>query len=129
LLGDAIEAPLVLVSAPAGSGKSTALSGWLQRREGMNAWYSLERDDNDTALFWPSLASALALPEATELRAARDVARALFDQERSPGSPPTVLVLDDYHTITNLAVHTGVDQLVVEAPASLRLVSTLSTKP
>jgi LuxR family maltose regulon positive regulatory protein len=32
------------------------------------------------------------------------------------------LVLDDYHLITNPAVHAGVDQLLVEAPAALRLV-------
>ena len=53
---------------------------------------------------------------------ARDVARALFAQDRPRAAPPTVLVLDDYHTITNPAVHAGMDQLVVEAPASLRLV-------
>ena len=35
-------ASLVLVSAPAGAGKSTALSGWLDRREGGAHWYSLE---------------------------------------------------------------------------------------
>ena len=56
------------------------------------------------------------------MRGARDVARALFAQDRPRASSPTVLVLDDYHTITNPAVHNGVDQLVVEAPASLRLV-------
>ena len=33
-----------------------------------------------------------------------------------------MLVLDDYHTITNPAVHTGIDQFVIEAPATLRVV-------
>ena len=56
LLDDAADVPLVLVSAPAGAGKSTALSGWLDRHEGPSGWYSLDSDDNDPAVFWPSLA-------------------------------------------------------------------------
>jgi LuxR family transcriptional regulator, maltose regulon positive regulatory protein len=122
LLDDAADVPLVLLSAPAGAGKSTALSGWLDRHEGAWGWYSLETDDNDAAVFWPSLASALGLPDPTEMTAARDVARALFELQRPRPAPPTVLVLDDYHTIINPAVHAGIDQLIVEAPASLRLV-------
>jgi LuxR family transcriptional regulator, maltose regulon positive regulatory protein len=122
LLDDAVEAPLVLVSAPAGAGKSTALSGWLHRRGHASGWYSLERDDNDPAVFWPSVALALGLPDAAERRGARDIARALFELERPAGSPPYVLVLDDYHAINNASIHRDVDQLVVEAPAFLRLV-------
>jgi LuxR family maltose regulon positive regulatory protein len=121
LLDDAVEAPLVLVSAPAGSGKSTALSGWLQRRHGTSGWYSLESDDNDPVVFWPSLAVALDLPEPTTVRDPRDVAGAVFTRAER-GSPPLVLVLDDYHVITNDAIHRGIDRLVVGAPASLRLV-------
>jgi LuxR family maltose regulon positive regulatory protein len=116
-LDDASDALLVLVSAPAGSGKSMALSGWLARRGG-GAWYSLDAEDNDPAVFWPSVATALALAEPAEIATARDVARALFDAPTAP----SVLVLDDYHAITNPAVHAGVDQLLVEAPAHLRVV-------
>ena len=56
LLEDAIDASLVLVSAPAGAGKSTALSGWLARRNGGGRWYSLDGEDNDPAVSgrrWP----------------------------------------------------------------------------
>ena len=67
MLDDALDVPLVVVSAPAGAGKSTALSGWLDRHEGARGWYSLETDDNDAAVFWPSLASALDLPDPTEM--------------------------------------------------------------
>ena len=116
-LDDAADAVLILVSAPAGSGKSMALSGWLARRGG-GAWYSLDAEDNDPAVFWPSVATALELADASTLRTARDVARALFDAPTAP----SVLVLDDYHAITNPAVHAGIDQLLVEAPAHLRVV-------
>ena len=33
-----------------------------------------------------------------------------------------MVVLDDYHVVTNPVIHAGVDQLLVEAPAALRLV-------
>ena len=122
LLDEASEAALVLVSAPAGAGKSTALSGWLRQREGAHGWYSLDREDSDNAVFWPSLASALQLPKAADMAGARDVARALVTRERARSGPPSVLVLDDYHMISNPVVHAGVDQLIAEAPASLRLV-------
>ena len=63
MLDDAADVPLVVVSAPAGAGKSTALSGWLDRHEGPSGWYSLDHDDNDPAVFWPSVASTLELPD------------------------------------------------------------------
>lgn len=116
-LDAAIDAALVLVSAPAGSGKSTALGGWLRRRGG-GGWYALDTEDNDPAVFWPSMAAAAGLHDI-ESANPRAVARALFD---APSAEPTVVVLDDYHVITNTAIHAGVDQFLTEAPALLRLV-------
>jgi ATP/maltotriose-dependent transcriptional regulator MalT len=121
LLDEAMEASLVLVSAPAGAGKSTALSGWLERRDGGGHWYSLESEDNDPAVFWPSLAEALGLAGAPQITDARAVARALVTDAARSGTP-TVLILDDYHVVTNPTIHSGIDQLLVEAPSTLRLV-------
>ena len=78
MLDDAVDVPLVVVSAPAGAGKSTALSGWLDRHEGASGWYSLDNDDNDPAVFWPSVASTLELPDPAGMTTGRDVVRALF---------------------------------------------------
>lgn len=110
-----LDASLVLVSAPAGSGKSVALSGWIGRR-GEGGWFSLDGEDNDPALFWPAVGAALGLD--LQSPDARGVARALFEDS----ARLRALVLDDYHFITNPAIHEGVDRLLVEAPASLRLV-------
>jgi ATP/maltotriose-dependent transcriptional regulator MalT len=121
LLDEALEASLVLVSAPAGAGKSTALSGWLARRDGGGRWYSIEAEDNDPAVFWPSLAEALGLSAASHVTGAREVARAIIALETVPPGTPTVLVLDDYHAVTNPSIHAGMDQLLVEAPSSLRV--------
>jgi LuxR family transcriptional regulator, maltose regulon positive regulatory protein len=111
-----LDAALVLVSAPAGSGKTIAVSGWLTRRGG-GAWYSLDTEDNDPAVFWPSVAAALQL-DAGDVVGARSIAGALF----AAPTTPVVLVLDDYHVITNPAIHRDIDQLLAEAPAALRLV-------
>ena len=121
-MDDAIDASLVLVSAPAGAGKSTALSGWLARRNGGGRWYSLDGEDNDPAVFWPSLAETLGLAGASLVTSARQVARALEGEEQARRCSPTVLVLDDYHSIANSSIHAGMDQLLVEAPSTLRVV-------
>ena len=51
--------PLILVSAPAGFGKTTLLTDWFAGREGSTAWLSLDSRDNDAALFWSYLIAAL----------------------------------------------------------------------
>lgn len=55
---------LVLVSAPAGFGKTTLLGEWLgaesSAADGRSvAWLSLDQSDNDAALFWTYLVTAL----------------------------------------------------------------------
>ena len=42
---------LTVVSSPAGYGKSTLLSHWLQTCECPSAWVSLDADDNDLHQF------------------------------------------------------------------------------
>ena len=61
-LDDAIarQVPLVLASAPAGSGKSTMLSSWAARRPEQVAWLQVEDTDSDPARFWSSLVAAIA---------------------------------------------------------------------
>ena len=57
-------AKLVLVSAPAGFGKTTLLTEWLAARpaaladERLAAWLSLDRGDNDPASFWAYVIAA-----------------------------------------------------------------------
>ena len=49
------DVPLVLISAPAGSGKSTLVAGWAAAHEGPVAWLQLEESDADAARFWVSV--------------------------------------------------------------------------
>ncbi len=59
-LDDAAEARLVLVSAPAGFGKSTLLADWLGQPGVRGAWVSLDARDNDIVRFARYLAAATA---------------------------------------------------------------------
>jgi LuxR family maltose regulon positive regulatory protein len=52
------EAPLTLVSAPAGFGKTTLVAEWLADRSPV-AWLSLDPRDDDPAVFWAYLVAAL----------------------------------------------------------------------
>lgn len=129
---DADSAPLVLVSAPAGSGKSTLVAGWTARHNHRVAWLQLEESDADPARFWVSVVAAIGRihPEIVErlaplvagaLGAGAVVVPALVNE--IAGLPHrVVLVLDDYHLIDDANVHRDMERLVDLCPEELTVV-------
>lgn len=104
------ERPIVWVSAPAGSGKTTLVASWLAERSIPSLWYRLDRNDGDPATFFHYLSEAahLAAPRtrkpllhpAPEARLdlptfAGDFFANLF--ARLPKA--SVAVFDDYHEV------------------------------
>ena len=63
---------LAFIEAPAGWGKSTALSAWLRTVPGPAAWYSVEESDNDDYRFWSYLLASLAGSRETETERERE---------------------------------------------------------
>jgi LuxR family maltose regulon positive regulatory protein len=149
---------LTLISAPAGSGKTTLLCDWVgqQAQPGSPpgsgrlhpsavAWLSLDPADNDPGRFFTYLIAALQRVHgeigatlAPALRAARPpspdaLITALVNQVAAlpygPDGPQIVLVLEDYHLITELAVHQAVNLLVERQPPQLHLVITTRQDP
>jgi LuxR family maltose regulon positive regulatory protein len=123
------EARLVLVSAPAGFGKSTLLADWLDQPAIRGSWLSLDRRDNDVVRFARYLVAATApLAGGGEGSAALDARSfdpelalvGVLDDLGAAGSG-VVLVLDDYHLIEESAVHRLVESLVDRLPAGARL--------
>ena len=58
-LNAGVQRKLILVSAPAGYGKTTLISSWLQDTGISSAWLSLEEDDNDPIRFFQYFITAL----------------------------------------------------------------------
>jgi LuxR family maltose regulon positive regulatory protein len=140
-LQQAVQGPLALIVAPAGSGKSTLFSAWHASPAGGGmpvAWVSLDRSDNDPARFWRYLftaldrvapgsgAAALALLGPARSGGARqsrpiEAIITCTVNDLSMRSLPLVLALDDYHLIEEPAIHGGMTFLLEHLPPCLHV--------
>lgn len=124
---------VLLVSAPAGAGKSTLVNGWLAAGERRFGWLQIDEGDDDPQRFWSYVAAALGeavptLPGAVAA-VAGDGPRAIVGatvNEIDAVDEHVALVIDDYHLISNPDVHASVEQLATLRPANLAVV--LSTR-
>ena len=138
--------PLVLVSAPAGFGKTTFIGEWHTTRAGGRfplAWLGLDARDNDPARFWAYLVAALdeifpglcqRVPPELEERGLAAQFEELAEVLASCSSgwlttPPGVLVLDDYHLITYAGLQAALGDLIEHLPRSLRLIVLCRAEP
>ncbi len=100
---------IVLVTAPAGAGKTVALAGWAARHPEAVAWLSLEPEDGDPAILWSRILSALQAGDSVASDSTLRTLRAppAFDRQfvsrvlQAWAQLPTriTLVLDDLHLI------------------------------
>src|SRR5215203_70338 len=138
LLQSSLQAKLCLVAAPAGSGKTTLLAQWRTVAGGGRvAWVSLEAADNDPTRFWSYLVAALRTVEpgvgtvaleglrGPSVELERVVVPSLVN-DLATVSGPLVLVLDDYHLITNAICHQTLGWFLDQLPAEVHVV--LSTR-
>ncbi len=132
-LEEGLRSSLILVSAPAGFGKSTLLSAWLEQCAVPSTWLALDGEDNDLSSFLTYLIAAVrvlhpaacaeteALARLATLPSEKILAHQLInDLDVLPAA--FVLVLDDYEGIENPAIHELVSILMRRPPRSLRLV-------
>lgn len=135
---------LTLISAPAGYGKTTLLAGLPRAHSGLVvSWISLDEEDNDPALFFASLASALQQTRpgtgvhvlsllhdsGTGSANAQRLMRVLVSDLEETLTSPLVLVLDDLHAITNPEIYQALDYLLEWAPMALHVVATSRSDP
>jgi LuxR family maltose regulon positive regulatory protein len=143
LLHQSLKRPLTLISAPAGFGKTTFLAAWtksLPARNPQVAWVSLNEEDNEPRLFWTYILTALKMlqperftpllmhlqsPQSSPLK---HIVRALINT-LVEGTEQIVLILDDYHRITEQQVHTTLSYLVEHLPIQLRIILSTRTDP
>jgi LuxR family maltose regulon positive regulatory protein len=133
LIDCGLDRALILVSAPAGYGKTTLVSSWLKEKKIPFAWLSLDSGDNDAVRFLQYLIAAMA-PFAPDAEAEatgklQGIQSAQFEtvinllvNELASIPDPFVLVLDDLHLIQSETVLKILAFLLDHLPPQLHLV-------
>jgi len=124
---------LILISAKAGSGKTSLVSEWIHRQDLPVSWISIDSSDNDPRRFCSYLIAALQQIHS-------NIGKSLLNQIETPQLPPAemlltglinelvskpspfLLVLDDYHLIQNNWIHEAIEYLVEYQPPGLHLI-------
>jgi LuxR family maltose regulon positive regulatory protein len=132
-LNHGLECGFLLISAPAGYGKTTLLNAWLSKADCTATWLSLDDSDNDPTRFLTYLEAAFRIIDPS----IENKIESIFGFNTQPEvetlltplinhlyqlNYPFCLVLDDYHLIQNQFVHQAVEFLLEHRPPALQMV-------
>jgi len=112
LLDKELEKPLIWISGPAGSGKTTLAASFLDARKLPCLWYYLDEGDSDIATFFyymglaakraaPRFKNPLPLLTTEYLGGVSTFTKRYFEILCSRLRPPHVIVLDNYHHLAD----------------------------
>lgn len=139
-LVDGLQGKLTLISAPAGFGKTTLVSSWIQEDDRLVAWLSLDEEDSEPTRFIAYLSAAVQtinpqlganfseLLQAPQPPPLKSLLTILLN-ELVAQPVPFVLVLDDYHVLDAPAIHEGVAFLLDHLPPQMHLLITTREDP
>ena len=141
LLARGSDATLVLVSAPAGFGKTTLLVTWLARSHPVRpiAWVSLDERDREASTFWtyvlravdrvaPGTATAAFALHRGGQASVDSVVTALLN-ELSVLPADLTLVLDDYHLAEDPSTRAGMLFLLEHLPPQVHVIISSRSDP
>ncbi len=139
-LDAALSHALTLLSAPAGYGKTTLLSQWVDRRPAPTGWLSFDRSDNDPAQFLRYLLAALQhidpaagalLPGMLQPPKPSPIPKILVAliNDLAASHKEFVIILDDYQEIDAQAVHDLLAQLIEHMPPNLHMILAARADP
>jgi LuxR family transcriptional regulator, maltose regulon positive regulatory protein len=129
--------PLTLVTANAGSGKTTLVADFLRKQERPYIWYQLDHTDADPAVFLGYLTYGIQqrianfgettfayLQQAQELaQQPQRAADVLLNEILEGVEQQLIVVLDDYHHLgSDTPVHAVLDRLIAYLPDVLHIV-------
>lgn len=132
-LRQGVQRKLTLVSAPAGFGKSTLISAWVQEDERSVAWLALDAEDHDPNRFWGYFIAALQtivpnlgrgpqkLLQSSQPPPIHLLLTSLLN-ELTAFSTQLILVLDDYHLLDAQPIDDALSFLLDHMPPQLHLV-------
>ena len=140
-----IGAPITMVAADAGCGKTTLVADFVRNQNRKSVWYQLDHTDADPVVFlgyvargiknlYPEFGEAIFpyLSEASEemLRVPERAADLLINEILQFVEQPFILVLDDYHHIgRDTVVHKIVDRLLQYSSDLVHLIITTRDLP
>jgi ATP/maltotriose-dependent transcriptional regulator MalT len=133
LVEQVLVAPLTLVVAPAGTGKTSLVAGWTADSTIESAWLSLDESDRDVVQFWSGVIAALetlvprcgdrALALLRRPGARVDAVDQLLADLETAARPSAVLVIDDFHLVDGEdALAASVTRFAQSLPGWLRIV-------
>lgn len=133
---------LVLISAPAGYGKTTLVSQWLQSQDKNFCWLSLDKADDEPLRFWRYLIGAIATKienigaEANRFLATTPIhieaaITSLVNElnQYSVSGHSLTIVLDDFHVIQNKEVLQLFTYFIDFIPANIDVIMTTRFEP
>ncbi len=144
-----LRARVTLVAAPAGFGKTTLVATFVAHLKAnppskisnpQFCWLSLDTNDNDPNRFfhyWIAALQTLALQVGRQTQALLrspqpsppDTLLTLLLNEMATLVEPTVLVLDDYHLITEPTIHEALTLIIDRLPPPIHLLLVSRTDP
>ncbi len=139
-LSRGLDKALILISAPAGYGKTTLVSNWLGEIDVPATWLSLDDGDNDPIHFLQYFITALGkivpavqldilgVLQDTQPASIKSLINALINAIADHAAP-FVLVLDDFHTIHAQPVLEMVTHLLEHIPPQMHLLLLTRTDP
>jgi len=152
-LNAGLDRKLTLVSAPAGFGKTTLVSEWVDSVRSGNltegkikakiTWLSLDEGDNDLTRFLTYFTAALKQVEGIDAALGASALRMLQSSQSPPvegvltylineiaASPDRIIfILDDYHLIETQTIHNALTYLLEHLPPQLHLIITTRDDP
>jgi ATP/maltotriose-dependent transcriptional regulator MalT len=127
---------LVVIVAPPGFGKTSLLADWGTCDRRRFAWLSIDPSDDDPTVLWAYVGAALSGVDGTKRQSDELIALA---REPDPveavlrtvadTDDEIVLVLDDYHQLTNPLCHASIARLIELAPPNVQVAIASRVEP
>lgn len=137
---EGIRCKLILISAPAGFGKSTAVSSWLKNTKQQVAWYSIDKRDNDPAEFLAYIVRSIQtiykdfglniikLLQSPQRPGLGSVTNLLIDNLQHI-EEEIFIVFDDFHNINSDEVFDILKLLLEYLPGNIHLILSTRSDP
>jgi LuxR family transcriptional regulator, maltose regulon positive regulatory protein len=139
-LNTGLSRKLILISAPAGFGKTTVVSDWIEQNKIPTAWFSIDKADNDPVEFLNYIIAGIQSIHST-------FGQSTITLLNSPSKPSIqsivsllindilhikmnfLLILDDFHLITNRDILELVTFLLEHIPDNIHIVFLTRSDP